>query len=263
MGHFKAELYLAISAVYSVVMDFSCKDRHENCAAWSKEGQCTKASSYMKLMCPESCGLCQGTDNSAEEGGSECVDHYVYPSDCEAWAKQGLCEANKLWMYYNCAKSCGRCSNSKGTAPLDGAIKQAGQSPASDCKDTYGETNCRRLAARQLCTSHPSWMRQNCPATCGFCQSNDLPATNAPNSRPQNEPVSDTCQVGDPANGCPRYSSQCRSLAIYRRCPNVCKNCGPCADAMRNCETLKKYGYCATYPASTIPQCRKTCGACV
>ncbi|VDL60872.1 unnamed protein product [Hymenolepis diminuta] len=96
----------------------TCKDHHEYCKGWLREGQCVEAASYMEMMCPESCGYCNKTKNSTKSSSTHSIfsgsaknvddnhkDRYRYPADCEAWAKEGKCESNKLWMHFNCAKS--------------------------------------------------------------------------------------------------------------------------------------------------------------
>lgn len=37
------------------------------------------------------------------------------------------------------------------------------------------------------------------------------------------------CKIGDPPGECPKYRASCRTAEIFRRCPNICKNCGKCA----------------------------------
>nr|CDS28310.2 astacin protein [Hymenolepis microstoma] len=169
----------------------ACKDHHEYCKDWSREGQCVKTASYMEMMCPESCGYCNKakssrldsvSSNSAKNVDENCKDRYRYPADCEAWAKEGKCESNKLWMHFSCAKSCGVCRPSIGskkttskpaleitaTATVTTTTKkETGTTPP--CKDLYGTVNCQSLAARNMCKSNKSWMAKQCPLTCGFC----------------------------------------------------------------------------------------------
>ena len=70
---------------------------------------------YKKLSCPTSDGLkfCEASDDNVHgilEGVrsvfDECKDEMV---DCARWSATGECKANPLFMYSNCAKSCGTC----------------------------------------------------------------------------------------------------------------------------------------------------------
>ncbi|VDO15036.1 unnamed protein product [Rodentolepis nana] len=168
----------------------ACKDHHEHCKGWSREGQCAKTASYMEMMCPESCGYCNKTrsshsasnsSNSGKNVDENCTDRYRYTADCEAWAKEGKCESNKLWMHFSCAKSCGVCGPSTGSKrttvkPAHGMTTTTVAAPTTKadaatppCKDIYGTVNCQSLAARNMCKSQKSWMMRQCSLTCGFC----------------------------------------------------------------------------------------------
>ncbi|VUZ47004.1 unnamed protein product, partial [Hymenolepis diminuta] len=139
----------------------------------------------MEMMCPESCGYCNKTKNSTKSSSTHSIfsgsaknvddnhkDRYRYPADCEAWAKEGKCESNKLWMHFNCAKSCGSKKTkitpaSKTTTTTTTTKEVTATIPI--CKDIYGTRNCQSLAAQNMCKSHKSWMMRQCAVTCGFC----------------------------------------------------------------------------------------------
>ena len=58
-----------------------CSDREDSCAAWAKDGECTKSPDYMLKECPTSCGLC----------APKCAD--ISP-DCNHWGKEGNCDSS-------------------------------------------------------------------------------------------------------------------------------------------------------------------------
>ena len=58
-----------------------CSDRDDSCAAWAKDGECTKSPDYMLKECPTSCGLC----------APKCAD--ISP-DCNHWGKEGNCDSS-------------------------------------------------------------------------------------------------------------------------------------------------------------------------
>ncbi|KAL5111272.1 hypothetical protein TcWFU_000918 [Taenia crassiceps] len=277
-----------------------CKDRQESCADWARVGHCAKTSGYMKMMCPESCGFCNLTKSDSFESG-DCKDRYMYPSDCEAWAKEGKCSKNMLWMHFNCAKSCAACANRNRsevnvpTPPPSTTMKTTATTKVPNiCRNNYGTQNCVLFASRRMCLTHKSWMERQCRAICGYCQNettamvpkrdaskspsfsttakiklskNEKNATKNSTSLKTKEvalqeALVGACRNGDPPGECPEYRSDCRNAALFQRCPNICKNCGPCKDISKNCKVLKQSGYCKYYPSSTIPICRKTCGVC-
>jgi len=76
----------------------SCTDKHQNCASWAQNGECTKNPAYMKPNCCKSC-------KSGGGGGSNCRDNN---NNCAYWAKANYCSYN-TYVRQNCRKSCRFC----------------------------------------------------------------------------------------------------------------------------------------------------------
>lgn len=124
-----------------------CKDMHEKCDSWAREGECDKNPKYMLLNCMKSCLNCPA-ENAAREtrfGVEQTVsgdkaeetarklkeaieymetvvlnDKVRYPDEiateclnrnelCAFWAAIGECEANPGFMQLQCAPVCKSC----------------------------------------------------------------------------------------------------------------------------------------------------------
>ena len=112
-----------------------CVDRNpaEECAAWSREGECTKNPGFMRAHCRKSCDLCGSAEGSEGSEGSEgrapekkFIEEVQSPAkaaaaaaaaapcddksdNCRAWTKAGECERNRKFMHSECRRSCNLC----------------------------------------------------------------------------------------------------------------------------------------------------------
>ena len=73
-----------------------CSDRDDSCAAWAKDGECTKSPDYMLKECPTSCGLC----------APKCAD--ISP-DCNHWGKEGNCDSSAFAAHTSAICTLSRC----------------------------------------------------------------------------------------------------------------------------------------------------------
>ena len=107
---------------------FKCKDRDENCEAWSKVsfgdddiGACQMNSAFMTQYCPITCNTCAEfylgwrlSKMVDVEGGLSvipfCQDNNF---NCRQFAEQGECEKNPGYMNTMCQASCGICAEER------------------------------------------------------------------------------------------------------------------------------------------------------
>ncbi|KAL7533452.1 hypothetical protein ACHAXR_005241 [Thalassiosira sp. AJA248-18] len=93
-----------------------CQDKNPNCSQWALEGECRNGGNpyYMLTECARSCSSCRPLGDGVEEDElhdlnvPSCVDEH---SECDAWAKQGECSVNPIFMHHKCKHSCWRCVN--------------------------------------------------------------------------------------------------------------------------------------------------------
>jgi len=125
-----------------------CRDEHELCSFWAKEGECQNNPVYMLKSCARSCVSCKVTSDKVGYGAAygvaqecegedalelirdvEAMDRYMskevskpeYDSVraecknrhklCVFWAHIGECEANPSFMLLQCAPACMTCEN--------------------------------------------------------------------------------------------------------------------------------------------------------
>ena len=94
--------------------DPSCSDvLGEWCPQWAAAGECYKNKAYMTDNCQRSCNACQPVD--AGKGtvvgatpSATCFDRSGH-FNCQAWAYEGECLKNRLFMQENCARACNAC----------------------------------------------------------------------------------------------------------------------------------------------------------
>ena len=94
--------------------DPSCSDvLGEWCPQWAAAGECYKNKAYMTDNCQRSCNACQPVD--AGKGtvvgatpSATCFDRSGH-FNCQAWAYEGECLTNRLFMQENCARACNAC----------------------------------------------------------------------------------------------------------------------------------------------------------
>ena len=85
----------------------------EWCPQWAAAGECYKNKAYMTDNCQRSCNACQPVD--AGKGtvvgatpSATCFDRSGH-FNCQAWAYEGECLTNRLFMQENCARACNAC----------------------------------------------------------------------------------------------------------------------------------------------------------
>jgi hypothetical protein len=94
--------------------DPSCSDVWgELCPQWAAAGECYKNKAYMTDNCQRSCNACHPVD--AGKGtvvgatpSATCFDRSGH-FNCQAWAYEGECLKNRLFMQENCARACNAC----------------------------------------------------------------------------------------------------------------------------------------------------------
>ena len=126
----------------------SCVDTDDRCSSWSDVGECDANAAFMRMACPQSCGLCNDDNNGEMPLGADYgvpqlaegqraeetraliakADEYmrsrVFVEDefrsvrsdcknrdplCSFWAVEGECEANPSYMIIQCAPACQSC----------------------------------------------------------------------------------------------------------------------------------------------------------
>lgn len=98
-----------------------CKDQNPLCEGWAEEGECLANPTWMvgsrehPGQCIRACGRCDVAAHlhvGEKQPPAWCEDS---APKCEAWAEQGECDANKVWMVGtrakpgHCLRSCNAC----------------------------------------------------------------------------------------------------------------------------------------------------------
>ena len=115
----------------------ACKDTHDDCPGWAKEGECSNNPGYTLKMCPFSCGVC--------EVGESCKD--TNSTACAIWEVNDECLKNPDHMHRNCAGSCDVCN--------------------TVCENKNAD--CANWATEGQCEENPGSMLTTCPQSCGVC----------------------------------------------------------------------------------------------
>ncbi|CAJ0583345.1 unnamed protein product, partial [Mesorhabditis spiculigera] len=104
--------------------------------------------------------------------------------DCDDLASQGWCTRNPGWMRQHCPISCGMCkpatkpapvvvpvatttTPSPMTRPQPSTLPPPQPIAVGDCDDL--RVDCDHLMKQRYCKTAPTFMKQNCAKTCGFC----------------------------------------------------------------------------------------------
>lgn len=128
-----------------------CKDSKKECEGWGASGECENNPSYMKEACPDSCGICDGTNKPKVR--SKCEDQNV---NCNTWAFIGECESNPAFMKAHCPLTCRLCQSEKCNDKYPDCAERARGPAASNFSDTTG------------CYTDPD-LREKCAWTCLAC----------------------------------------------------------------------------------------------
>ena len=122
----------------------ACKDRHDDCPGWAKEGACVDNPGHTLKTCPTSCGI------AACKAETGCADQNA--TACAIWALDDECTKNPTMMLLDCPATCGACS--------------------VVCEDK--SRDCRTWAEDGECESNPTAMSKLCPQSCGVCHDLEL-----------------------------------------------------------------------------------------
>ena len=115
----------------------ACKDLHDDCPGWAKQGECATNPGFALKTCPYSCGVCGEGDVCADTNATSCA----------IWAVNDECTKSPEYMHRDCPVSCDVCS--------------------TVCEDKA--TDCANWAADGQCEKNPSSMLTTCPQSCGLC----------------------------------------------------------------------------------------------
>merc|ERR1719247_236684 len=126
------------------VCQSACKDTHNDCPGWAKDGECVNNPGHTMKACPTSCGL----DTCKDETG--CADKNT--TACAIWALDEECSKNPAMMLAECPVTCGTCINV--------------------CEDK--SKDCPQWAKDGQCEANSEGMLTTCPQSCGLCHDLEL-----------------------------------------------------------------------------------------
>lgn len=143
-------------------------------------------------------------------------------------------------MAVNCRKTCNICyidTYAKNTKPQSTASRKPQYSSiqtTEGCFNLFPGNICQSMKEKQWCIKFEDALRGVCAKTCKLCtrsqstnsntKSTTTTSTTTTTTAPRESSL-EACRTGDPY-GCPRRSCDCTSIEIFRRCPNICENCG-------------------------------------
>ncbi|VDK71578.1 unnamed protein product [Dibothriocephalus latus] len=182
------------------------------CTTLENQLECYRNASYMAVKCRNTCGFCyKESFAQIQKQKRNCDDFHV---NCPLWQKGDQCTKNAKYMRLMCAKSCHLCGGSTEQTTID---------PAA-CRDTYlYPDDCKDWAAR---AGSPDVVKTTSAAK---VQSRAYLNPNVLHKQPviaRPLPSVGVCAKGDPARICPLHYRACTTVEIFRRCPNICGNCG-------------------------------------
>ena len=207
-----------------------CVDRNpaEECAAWSREGECTNNPGFMRAHCRKSCDLCGSAEGSEGSEGrapeKKFIEEVQSPAkaaaaaaaaapcedksdNCLAWTKAGECERNRKFMHAECRRSCNLCVG----PPTDLFRNPSETRPvAEDAKPTAEQEAKLRRHLEAL-------------GTTGTAAPPRVPGTEAPVAAATVKCTDSNARCPDwaKAGECPRNQAFMRS-----NCPLSCDLCG-------------------------------------
>lgn len=80
----------------------ACKDQHNDCPGWAKDGECATNPGHVMKVCPTSCNLSICKD-------AVCADKNH--TACTMWGINDECLKNPVFMMAECPVTCGACLN--------------------------------------------------------------------------------------------------------------------------------------------------------
>ena len=200
---------------------------------------------------------CEGGDNS-------CRDSAEQASECKGWADQGYCTEGEWvdWMKTNCKKSCKSCEGDKEEKCKD---KKGGcEDKKEQCKDK--KKSCSKKKKKGQCSSKKSkkksWMKKNCPKSCGFCDESERDDNKDNDKDKDNKSCTDNhenCQYWKTKGYC---TSDEWGEYMSKTCCKTCKDGGGsrCTDDHENCSSWANAGYCSgEHQEYMTKNCCKSC----
>lgn len=141
-------------------------NKHAKCEEWAAIGGCAKNPVFMNQMCKTACYHAPHFDEVLVDTNSHCAD----------WASKGECLNNPKFLMLTCPKSCSEIEKvhehqrAEAEAQLDHkeaafVATQVAVAPQNELQDK--SEYCPHWAMKGECAANPSFMRKECPKSCG------------------------------------------------------------------------------------------------
>ncbi|KAK3605643.1 hypothetical protein CHS0354_032595 [Potamilus streckersoni] len=140
----------------------TCVDTAPDCVKYGKD-VCTDYSPWAHAHCELYCGFCQGKPTKP----ALCVDKN---HNCASYGKDVCTSTSYIgWVQENCQKFCGICHSD---AETTFSFTIATTTATKICEDVKSDCDGYKHACQDK--QFEAFLRANCPATCGFCQSHKI-----------------------------------------------------------------------------------------
>lgn len=109
-----------------------------------------------------------------EQQHPECADRSEH---CAAWARDGECDANGIYMNAECARSCGNCDAPGGPAPAAGGEDEdeaLAERRRRWPRCTDKSADCAAWARDGECEANARFMKYRCSLSCDTCEQQDF-----------------------------------------------------------------------------------------